>query len=155
MADRTRIPHISCCAHRHRYVHFTHILVDVLLLLAPFGLFANLGWFAIPMTGLFTLFYRMHILSPPPTRDCPNRSCRTHSIGARINAMPPLTLPSSPYALVWTGGLLELSKSFLDPFGNRRVSATGLSADINVDCLLGEVNAGSLVWPQGAQRFPF
>mgnify|MGYP002632231392 CR=1 FL=1 len=74
------------------YVHFTHCLVDILLLLAPFGLYANLGWFAIPMTGLFTLFYR---------------------------------------------GLLELSKSFLDPFGNRRVSFTGLSADINVDCLIG------------------
>ena len=52
-------------------------------------------------------------------------------------------------------GLLELSKSFLDPFGNRRVSLTGLSADINVDCLLGEVNVGSLVWPQGAKSFPF
>ena len=71
---------------------------------------ANLGWFSIPMTGLFTLFYR---------------------------------------------GLLELSKSFLDPFGNRRVSFTGLSADINIDCLIGEVNVGSLVWPQGAKLFPF
>ena len=35
-------------------VHFTHVLVDVLLLIAPFGLYANLGWFSIPMTGLFT-----------------------------------------------------------------------------------------------------
>lgn len=52
-------------------------------------------------------------------------------------------------------GLLELSKSFLDPFGNRRVSISGLSADISVDCLLGEANAGSLVWPQGAKKFPF
>jgi len=92
------------------YVHFTHCLVDILLLLAPFGLYAHLGWFAIPMTGLFTLFYR---------------------------------------------GLLELSKSFLDPFGNRRVSLSGLSADINVDCLIGESNAGSLVWPQGAKQMPF
>lgn len=92
------------------YVHFTHCLVDILLLLAPFGLFANLGWFAIPMTGLFTLFYR---------------------------------------------GLLELSKSFLDPFGNRRVSFTGLSAEVNVDCLIGESNAGSLIWPHGAKQMPF
>ena len=52
-------------------------------------------------------------------------------------------------------GLLELSKSFLDPFGNRRVSFTGLSADINIDCLLGESNAGSLVWPTGAQKLPW
>ncbi|KAL1529503.1 hypothetical protein AB1Y20_000449 [Prymnesium parvum] len=92
------------------YVHFTHCLVDILLLIAPFGLFANLGCFSIPMTGLFALFYR---------------------------------------------GLLELSKSFLDPFGNRRVSISGLSADINIDCLIGETNAGSLVWPQGAKLVPF
>jgi len=92
------------------YVHFAHCLVDILLLIAPFGLYANLGCFAIPMTGLFALFYR---------------------------------------------GLLELSKSFLDPFGNRRVSISGLSADISIDCLLGESNAGSIVWPQGAQVFPW
>jgi hypothetical protein len=52
-------------------------------------------------------------------------------------------------------GLLELSKSFLDPFGNRRMSASGLSADISIPTLIGEVNAGSLVWPQGASRLPF
>jgi len=92
------------------YVHFTHCIVDILLLIAPFGLFAKLGVFSIPMTGLFTLFYR---------------------------------------------GLLELSKSFLDPFGNRRVSFTDLSADMNIDCLMGEVNAGSLLWPQGVQKLPF
>jgi predicted membrane chloride channel (bestrophin family) len=92
------------------YVHFTHCLVDILLLIAPFALYANLGFFAIPMTGLFTLFYR---------------------------------------------GLLELSKSFLDPFGNRRVSYSGLSSDISIDCLIGESNAGSLIWPQGALKLPF
>ena len=52
-------------------------------------------------------------------------------------------------------GLLELSKSFLDPFGNRRVSASGLSTDIGISTLLGEANAGSLVWPQGAASMPF
>ena len=52
-------------------------------------------------------------------------------------------------------GLLELSKSFLDPFGNRRVSASGLSADIGIATLIGESNAGSLVWPLGAERLPF
>ena len=52
-------------------------------------------------------------------------------------------------------GLLELSKSFLDPFGNRRVSTSGLSADISIDCLIGESNAGSLIWPQAAKRLPF
>ena len=52
-------------------------------------------------------------------------------------------------------GLLELSKSFLDPFGNRRVSISGLSADISIDCLIGESNAGSLIWPAGAAQLPF
>ena len=92
------------------YVHFTHCLVDVLMMITPFGLYPHLGIFAIPMTGVMALFYR---------------------------------------------GLLELSKSFLDPFGNRRVSFSGLSADISVDCLIGETNAGSLVWPQAAKRLPF
>jgi len=92
------------------YVHLTHCLVDILLLIAPFGLYAHLGVFSIPMTGIISLFYR---------------------------------------------GLLELSKSFLDPFGNRRISYSGLTSDISVDCLIGESNAGSLVWPQGAKRFPF
>ena len=52
-------------------------------------------------------------------------------------------------------GLLELSKSFLDPFGNRRVSSTCLSADIRIDTLIGETNAGSIVWPKGVERLPF
>ena len=51
--------------------------------------------------------------------------------------------------------LLELSKCFLDPFGNRRMSSTDLSADISVDTLLGESNAGSLVWPRAAVELPF
>ena len=57
--------------------------------------------------------------------------------------------------VLFYSGLLELSKSFLDPFGNRRVSTTDLSAEINIDTLIGEANAGSLVWPLGAQRMPF
>jgi predicted membrane chloride channel (bestrophin family) len=92
------------------YVHFTHCLVDILLLIAPFGLYSSLGLLAIPMTAVISLFYR---------------------------------------------GLLELSKSFLDPFGNRRVSVSGLSADISIDCLIGESNAGSLIWPQAAKSLPF
>ena len=41
------------------------------------------------------------------------------------------------------------------PFGNRRVSDSGLSADIGIGTLIGETNAGSLVWPQGAEIMPF
>ena len=92
------------------YVHFTHLLVDALLFLAPFALYARLGVFAVVLNSVIALFYR---------------------------------------------GLLELSKSFLDPFGNRRVSTSGLSADIGISTLIGEANAGSLVWPQGAASMPF
>eukprot|EP00965_Chrysotila_dentata_P085354 2816039-Pleurochrysis_carterae.AAC.1 len=92
------------------YVHFTHFLVDTLLVLAPLSLYPKLGVFSILITGIITLFFR---------------------------------------------GLLELSKSFLDPFGNRRVSSSGLSAELGVDVLLGESNAGSLLWPKGAVRMPF
>ena len=40
------------------YVHFTHLLVDALLLLAPFALYAKLGAFAIILNGIIALFYR-------------------------------------------------------------------------------------------------
>jgi len=92
------------------YVHFTHLLVDALLYLAPFALCSKLGAFSVLLNPIIALFYR---------------------------------------------GLLELSKSFLDPFGNRRVSASGLSADISIATLIGEANAGSIVWPQGAALMPF
>ena len=60
-----------------------------------------------------------------------------------------------PLLVLFYRGLLELSKCFLDPFGNRRMSSTDLSADISVDTLLGESNAGSLVWPRAAVELPF
>lgn len=40
------------------YVHLTHCLVDILLGIAPFGLYPNLGLLSIPMTVLISLFYR-------------------------------------------------------------------------------------------------
>jgi len=92
------------------YVHFTHFLVDSLLLLAPFALYPKMGVFSIFVTGVITLFYR---------------------------------------------GLLELSKSLLDPFGNKRVSDKYFAADINIDVLIAESNAGSLLFAQGASALPF
>ena len=86
-------------------MHFTHVLVDVLLLIAPFGLYANLGWFSIPMTGLFTLFYR---------------------------------------------GVLELSKSFLDPWGNDGSEAQ----NVNIDVLLAEVHKDTPLWANAGQCAP-
>ena len=35
------------------------------------------------------------------------------------------------------------------------IAESGLSADIAIATLIGEGNAGSLVWPQGAKRLPF
>jgi len=65
------------------------------------------------------------------------------------------SVPMTGVIALFYRGLVELSKSFLDPFGNRRVSLSGLSADIGISTLIGETNAGSLVWPQGVQQLPF
>ena len=64
-------------------------------------------------------------------------------------------MPLNSIIALFYRGLLELSKSFLDPFGNRRVSMSGLSSDIGIATLIGESNAGSIVWPQGAFHLPF
>ena len=72
------------------YVHLTHCLVDVLLLIAPFGLYPHLGVLSVPMAGIISIFYR---------------------------------------------GLLELSKSFLDPFGNRRASPSEIEAQAPRACV--------------------
>ena len=45
-------------------------------------------------------------------------------------------------------GILELCKSLLDPFGTRRVSNHNFCADIQIDVLLAEVNAGLVAWPR-------
>ena len=46
------------------------------------------------------------------------------------------------------GGLLELSKTLLDPFGSRRVSNAGFLADVQIDVLLAETNSGLQFWPE-------
>ena len=40
------------------------------------------------------------------------------------------SVPMTGVIALFYRGLVELSKSFLDPFGNRRVSLSGLSADV-------------------------
>ena len=52
------------------------------------------------------------------------------------------------------GGMLELSKALLDPFGNRNVSNRRFGADIRVDVLLGEINASLDAWPGRAALRP-
>ena len=76
------------------YVQLMQVLVDTLVVLAPFALYPELGSLSIPMTGLLTLFFK---------------------------------------------GLLELSKSFLDPFGVE--GNTG--QNIRVDVLVSELNFGA------------
>ena len=49
------------------------------------------------------------------------------------------------------GGLLELCKSLLDPFGNRQVSNAVFNADMQVDVLITESNAALAFWPQRAE----
>ena len=43
---------------------------------------------------------------------------------------------------------MELCKTFLDPFGNRRVSNADFRADVQVDVLIAESNAGLGMWPR-------
>ena len=47
-------------------------------------------------------------------------------------------------------GLLELSKSFLDPFGNEG----SIGQNLQLDCLIGETNAGSVRWLENAASMP-
>ena len=47
-------------------------------------------------------------------------------------------------------GLLELSKSFLDPFGN----AGSIGQNLQIDCLVGETNSGSVRWTEGIDMMP-
>ncbi|CAB9515685.1 expressed unknown protein [Seminavis robusta] len=88
------------------YVHLVQVLVDSLLVLAPFSLYSGMGSLSIPLTGLLTLFYK---------------------------------------------GLLELSKSFLDPFGVEGYPGQ----NIRVDVLVSELNFGAASrWVVAAKSCP-
>jgi hypothetical protein len=88
------------------YVQFVQVLVDSLVILAPFSLYSELGTLSIPLTGLLTLFFK---------------------------------------------GLLELSKSFLDPFGNEGYPGQ----NIRVDVLVSELNFGAANrWVKAAEALP-
>lgn len=88
------------------YIQLLQILIDTLVLLAPFALYPQLGIVSIFLTALLTWFYK---------------------------------------------GLLELSKSFLDPFG-----VDGFRAhNIRVDVLVSEVNFGAAHrWVDAGDSFP-
>ena len=88
------------------YVQLVQVLVDSLVLLAPFALYPELGSPSIPLAGLLTLFFK---------------------------------------------GLLELSKSFLDPFGVEGYPGQ----NIRVDVLVSELNFGSASrWVKAGSAVP-
>ena len=82
------------------------LLVDTLVVLAPFALFPKLGVLTVVLSAILVVFYR---------------------------------------------GFLQLSKSFLDPFGNE----DSLSENFNITTLLAETNAGSVRWMDALQELPF
>ena len=88
------------------YVHIVHIMIDLLLVLAPMALYPKVGALSVPLAGILTLFYK---------------------------------------------GLLVLSKSFLDPFGNEGSRAQNIQSDV----LISETNRGSNNWWRGGERLPF
>ena len=82
------------------------VLIDSLVVLAPFALYPELGVLSVPATGLLTLFFK---------------------------------------------GLLELSKSFLDPFGNEGSPGQ----NIRVDVLVSELNFGAASrWVRAGAELP-
>jgi len=88
------------------YVQLVQVLVDSLVMVAPFALYPELGSLSTPLVGLLALFFR---------------------------------------------GLLALSKSFLDPFGNEGFEDECL----HVDVLASEINFGaSKRWIQAAGVLP-
>jgi len=52
-------------------------------------------------------------------------------------------------------GFLELSKSFLDPFGNDDMLGVDAPENFDISCLLCETNAGSVRWLNGILELPF
>jgi hypothetical protein len=88
------------------YVQLVQVLVDSLVLLAPFSLYPEIGSLSIPLSASLTMFFK---------------------------------------------GLLELSKSFLDPFGNEGYPGQ----NIRVDVLVSELNFGAASrWVKAANAFP-
>ena len=67
-----------------------------------------------------------------------------------------LSVVLSGVLTIFFRGLLELSKTFLDPFGNaERHHEDDFRQSIATDALISEVNAASTRWWRGAERLPF
>jgi len=66
-----------------------------------------------------------------------------------------LCVPLSGLLTIFFRGLLNLSKTFLDPFGNAYGGSREARATIMTDALISEVNAASTRWWRGAETLPF
>jgi len=66
-----------------------------------------------------------------------------------------LSVPLSGLLTIFFRGLLNLSKAFLDPFGNAPRSKSEPRQTIMTDALMAEVNAASTRWWRGGERLPF
>jgi hypothetical protein len=74
------------------YVHLVQILVDALVVLAPFALYAKLGVFMIPCVGMQTIFYRGFLvlsksfLDPFGNEDSLSENFNVHCLIRETNA---------------------------------------------------------------------
>jgi len=62
-----------------------------------------------------------------------------------------LTVLLSPILVIFYRGFLQLSKSFLDPFGN----GDSQTENFDLTCLICETNAGSVRWFNAIEELPF
>ena len=91
------------------YVHLVQILVDVLVVLAPFALYGKIGFFTIPLVGVLTIFFRGFLalsksfLDPFGNEDSLSENMSVHCLLCETNAG----------SIRWSNGIEEL------PFGKR------------------------------------
>ena len=73
-----------------------------------------------------------------------------HARQPRLDRTLPLAVPAAGLLTLFFKGLLELSKSFLDPFGN----AGSLAQNIDTEVLVTEMNRDLPRWSATGARVP-
>jgi len=88
------------------YVHLVQILVDCLVALAPFALYAKVGVFTIPLVGLLCVFFRGFLalsksfLDPFGNEDSLSENLSVHCLVCEVNAG----------SVRWASGIEELPR---------------------------------------------
>lgn len=131
------------------YVHFVQVLVDVLCLMAPFALYPRCGSFTVLLSAIVCLFFGGLLeMCKVSTHGgaCVWRALNVTTCAAVLASTPqyPRTTPPIPACLL----CLFTRQTLLDPFGNRRVSNDNFRADVQIDVLIAESNAGLSFWPE-------